>query len=357
MSYRIQKKRCMQGKKRQEFMICIILAVYNGERFLRECLESLRNQTISELQFILIDDGSTDSSGRICEEYAKNDSRFSVVHTENRGLCKARETGIGIAAERGAKYIGFVDCDDWLEPDMYQVLLTSAEEAGADIAECGYYTEYPDLTQTWLPGVSGANAGEALYDLLKGASHDYAWNKLWKTELFVGFRFPLDGPYADDMGVTWRIYTRVRTVTGVRKPLYHYRQVKTSIVHTNNTNLVNRWRVALDRYNGLWGQPKALMTDAQWNQVRKNQLRSCVFIAGKNMIYWLEYPKDQREKLHDKLQEMSRFVRKNIPLFGQDDWELPLRLCSFLLRYPNKISYLIAHGVNVLTSGQKKTMY
>ena len=338
-------------------MISIILAVYNGERFLRECLESLRNQTLNELRFILIDDGSTDSSGRICEEYAKNDPRFSVVHTENRGLCKARETGIAIAAEQGAKFIGFVDCDDWVEPDMYQVLLKAAEEADADVVECGYYTEYPDLTQTWLPGVSGANAGEALYDLLKGASHDYAWNKLWKTELFAGFRFPLDGPYADDMGVTWRIYSQAQCVTGVRKPLYHYRQVKTSIVHTNNMNLVNRWKVALDRYNGLENEPKALMNNAQWEQVRKNQLRSCVFIAGKNMLYWLDYPKDQREKHHDDLLEMSKFVRANVSAFGEKTWELPLRICTFLARYPNKISLLLARGVNVLTSGRKKAMY
>ena len=338
-------------------MISIILAVYNGERFLRKCLDSLQNQTDCDLRFILIDDGSTDRSGQICDEYAGCDPRFLVFHTENRGLCKAREYGISIAAAQGAKYIGFVDCDDWLEPDMYQVLLTAAEETDADVAECGYYTEYPDLTQTWLPGVSGANAGEALYDLLKGASHDYAWNKLWRTELLTGFRFPLDGPYADDMGVTWRIYTRVRSVTGVRKPLYHYRQVKTSIVHTNNTSLVNRWRVALDRYNGLSRQSKTLMTDAQWSQVMKNQLRSCVFIAGKNLLYWLDYPKDQRKEHHDKLLEMSRFVRENIPLFGQNGWELPLRLCSFLLRYPNKISLLLARGVNVLTSGRKKAMY
>ena len=77
-------------------MISIILAVYNGERFLRECLDSLRKQTGCDLQFILVDDGSTDGSGQICEEYAGSDSRFLVFHTENRGLCKAREYGIGM---------------------------------------------------------------------------------------------------------------------------------------------------------------------------------------------------------------------------------------------------------------------
>ena len=96
-------------------MVSIILAVYNGERFLRECLDSLRDQKDCELQFILVDDGSTDGSGRICEEYAGCDPRFLVFHTENRGLCKAREFGIRIAAEQGAKYIGFADSDDWAD--------------------------------------------------------------------------------------------------------------------------------------------------------------------------------------------------------------------------------------------------
>lgn len=338
-------------------MISIIVAVYNGERFLRECLDSLRYQTDCKLQFILIDDGSTDSSGRICDEYAGCDPRFIVFHTENRGLCKAREYGIGIAAEQGAKYIGFVDSDDWVEPDMYSVLLTAAETAEADVAECGYFREYSDLTESWLPEGSSTGAGEALYNLLKGAPHDFVWNKLWRTELLAGFRLPLDGAYADDMALSWRIYTRVRYVTGVRKQLYHYRQVKTSIAHVNNINLVNQWKVALDRYNGLWGQPKTLMTDLQWGQVRQNQLRNCVFIAGKNWLYWLDYPKNQRKKHHEDMMEMSRFIRANVPLFGKKEWELSLRLCTFLIRYPNTGSLLLARMVNALTSNRKKAMY
>ncbi len=338
-------------------MVSIILAVYNGERFLRECLDSLRDQKDCELQFILVDDGSTDGSGRICEEYAGCDPRFLVFHTENRGLCKAREFGIRIAAEQGAKYIGFADSDDWAEPDMYSVLLEAAEAEEADVAECGYYREYSDKTESWLPGSPATGAGEALFDLLKGAPHDYVWNKLWRTELLAGFRLPLDGAYADDMALTWRIYTRVRVITTVRKPLYHYRQVQSSIAHVNNINLVNRWKVALDRYNGLQGEPRVLMTDAQWGKVRKNQLRSCVFIAGKNWLHWLEYLKDQREKHHGDLLEMSRFVRETVPIFGETGWDLPLRICSFLTRYPNRISLLLARGLNLLTPGRKKMMY
>ena len=338
-------------------MISIILAVYNGERFLRECLESLRHQTADDLRFILVDDGSTDGSGRICEEYAGLDSRFLVFHTENRGLCRAREYGIGIAAEQGAEYVGFVDCDDWLEPDMYSSLLNAAEAANADVAECGYYREYPDQTEIWLPAESTVDAGEALYDLLKGGPHDFVWNKLWRTACLTGFRLPMDGAYADDIAFTWRIYSKVQSVCGVREPLYHYRQVKTSIAHAHNMNLVNKWRVVLDRYYGLQGEPKTLLTDVQWDQVRENQLRYCVFTAAKNWLYWLEYPKDQRKKCHEDLLEMSRFARENVPVFGKKDWEFPLRVCAFLMRYPNRISLLLACAVNALSPGRRKALY
>ena len=128
-------------------------------------------------------------------------------------------------------------------------------------------------------------------------------------------------------------------------------------MHTHNINLVNRWRAVLDRYNGLQEEAKDLMTEAQWEKVRENQLRNCVFIAGKNWLHWLGYPKEEREKHREDLREMSRFVQANLPVFGDPEWELPLRICSFLIRYPNKVSLLLARGLNLLTSGRKRALY
>lgn len=339
-------------------MISIVVAVYNGERFLSECLESLRQQTLHDLQFILVDDGSTDSSGRICDEYADCDQRFLAFHTENRGLCRAREYGIGIAAGNGAEYIGFADCDDWLEPDMYQVLLSSARKAGADVTECGYFREYRDRTETWIPGINHADTHEALYDLLKGGPHDFVWNKLWKTELLAGFRIPIDGAYADDISFTWRIYTRAHSFTGTAQPLYHYRQVSESIAHVHNMNLVNKWRVVLDRYQCLESEVKPFLSDIQWEQVRENQLRYCAFTAAKNWLWWLENPKDEREGHREVLTDMSRFVRSNVPPAGKKNWEGFLRVCAFLIRYPNRISLTIARTINrIRLTGKKPALY
>ena len=107
----------------------------------------------------------------------------------------------------------------------------------------------------------------------------------------------------------------------------------------------------------LENEPKALMTKTQWEQVRKWQLRYCVFTVEKNWMCWLEYPKEQREEHRRDLLEMSQFVKKNVPHFGEKTWELPLRICAFLVRYPNRVSLFLACGINVLTRGRKKVLY
>ena len=126
-------------------MISVIVPVYNVEPYLRKCLDSIVNQTYRDFEILIIDDGSTDGSGRICDEYAEKDSRIKVFHTENRGLSCARNLGL---AEAKGEWIGFVDSDDWIEPDMYEVLIRRAEETGADVVECSHYKELDGKTIT-----------------------------------------------------------------------------------------------------------------------------------------------------------------------------------------------------------------
>lgn len=112
-------------------MISIIVPVYNVEKYIKTCIESIINQTYKDLEIILVDDGSTDSSGEICDQYAKRDTRIDVIHKENEGLVNARKTGLAAAS---GEYIGFVDSDDWVEPDMYETLLEDCMENDADVA-------------------------------------------------------------------------------------------------------------------------------------------------------------------------------------------------------------------------------
>ena len=115
-------------------LISIIIPVYNVEKYLAKCLDSVLNQTYKNLEIILVDDGSKDNSGAICDEYAKRDNRIIVVHQKNSGVSKARNLGMSMAT---GDYIGFIDSDDTIEANMYEVLLKNAIESGAEISYCG----------------------------------------------------------------------------------------------------------------------------------------------------------------------------------------------------------------------------
>ncbi|MBO7334370.1 MAG: glycosyltransferase, partial [Lachnospiraceae bacterium] len=117
-------------------LISVIVPVFEVEKYLKECIESILNQTYTNLEIILVDDGSPDKCGEICEEYAKTDNRIIVIHHENKGLSSARNRGLDIAT---GDYIGFVDSDDKIAPDMFEILLNNLKQYDADISICGFY--------------------------------------------------------------------------------------------------------------------------------------------------------------------------------------------------------------------------
>lgn len=118
--------------------LSIIVPVYNVERYLAECLDSILNQTLTDFELILVNDGSTDSSGRICDEYVQKDDRIKVIHISNGGAANARNTGL---EQANGELIGFVDSDDWIEPDMFRSLCEKAESTSSDLVFCDYITE------------------------------------------------------------------------------------------------------------------------------------------------------------------------------------------------------------------------
>lgn len=119
-------------------MVSVIVPVYNVEKYLEQCVDSIRNQELKELEIILVDDGSKDHSSMICDEYAKKDSRIKVIHKANGGLMSAWKVGF---KEATGEYIGFVDSDDWIDPDMYRKLYDAVKVNRADIALCGWIRE------------------------------------------------------------------------------------------------------------------------------------------------------------------------------------------------------------------------
>ena len=121
--------------------ISVVVPVYNAERFLHKCVDSILSQSFSDLELILVDDGSPDNSGAICDDYARQDSRVKVIHQRNSGVSVARNRGI---QEASGDYIGFVDSDDWIDSEMYAVLYQTAKKEHTDIVMCDSMTVYDD---------------------------------------------------------------------------------------------------------------------------------------------------------------------------------------------------------------------
>lgn len=163
--------------------ISVITAVYNIGKYLGQCLDSMLAQTFHEWELIVIDDGSTDDSPAICDEYAARDSRIRVVHKANTGLSDSRNLGIGMAK---ADIIGFIDSDDWIEPDMFGTLYHTLIDSGADIAVCGIYKAYRNSSKVKLPchGIVTYTRDEALDIILEDRKiNSYVWNKLYRKEV------------------------------------------------------------------------------------------------------------------------------------------------------------------------------
>lgn len=173
-------------------MVSIIVPVYNAEKYLRKCIESIRSQTLEDIQIILVDDGSVDLSGEICDEYAKSDERIGVIHKPNRGLVSARKSGLQLAK---GDYIGFVDSDDWIEKDMFSDLYQLALGTGADIVAEGFMEDISGECREKRNQIKEGNYRKEeerafLYQNMLNCEdyfcmgiQPYLWNKLIRREL------------------------------------------------------------------------------------------------------------------------------------------------------------------------------
>ncbi|MCU6747790.1 MULTISPECIES: glycosyltransferase family 2 protein [Lachnospiraceae] len=207
--------------------ISVIVPVYKVEPYLHKCVDSILEQSFSDIQVILVDDGSPDSCGDICEEYAQKDTRVQVVHKENGGLSDARNAGI---AYTEGNYVIFLDSDDYIERDMLEYLYTNIKTADADMATCGIYEVYKDRieAQEETPGFV-CTGEEAFRCILQGHTiRGEIWNKLIKKECMEDLRFP-KGRLYEDIYYTVDLMQRIKKVAVGTKPKYYYLHREDSI--------------------------------------------------------------------------------------------------------------------------------
>lgn len=214
-------------------LISIIVPVYNVEKYLEKCINSIINQTYKNLNIILINDGSTDNSGKICDEFKSKDSRIKVIHKENGGLSDARNAGLKIA---NGEYIGFVDSDDYIAPDMFETLYNLTQKYDAEISIVSFYEIY----NTKTIGVRDSrqlqqmNKIEAIKELLLDSKiQSYAWNKLFKKNLFENLKFPTDKNF-EDIATTLLLFEKANKIVLFEDPKYYYLRRDDSIVGVRN---------------------------------------------------------------------------------------------------------------------------
>ena len=210
-------------------MISVIVPVYNVESFLERCVDSLINQTYQDLEIVLVNDGSTDSSGQLCDKLKEKDPRIVVVHKENGGLSSARNAGIAVAK---GDYFGFVDSDDYIEPDMYETMLNAILAHGKDIACCGREIDiFGQRTKNefTLPQQKVYSREEAIEAVLYLQEMDVsACDKLYARHIFDDISYPV-GKISEDAAIIFQILEKANGVVHVGKPFYHYIFRKNSI--------------------------------------------------------------------------------------------------------------------------------
>ena len=211
--------------------ISIIVPVYNVEKYLPQCLESIINQTYKDLEIILINDGSTDSCLQICDEYALRDNRIQVIHQQNGGLSEARNTGLKIAT---GDFIGFVDSDDLISVDFYEKLLAAAINSNAEIVECNYvkFSSEDDLrlvSNTCNIKNELFNTEKALESLMNQNLKQVVWNKIYRKEILSSLQFPT-GFINEDEFWTYKVIGNAKNVLKIADIVYFYRQQEKSIM-------------------------------------------------------------------------------------------------------------------------------
>ncbi len=216
-------------------LISIIIPVHNVENLIPVCLTSIINQTYLNLEIIVIDDGSTDSSYEICQQFAMKDSRIHLIHQENQGVSCARNAGLDIA---NGEYISFVDSDDYIHPQMIEILYQTLIENNADISMCNYTDVFEGNVPTVLElpkskEIENMSGYEGIGKLLHRYYVPYVvpWNKLYKRTLFSNIRFPVGLTHEDEY-VMQEIFLHAKKISYLKNPLYFYLQRNSSITHT-----------------------------------------------------------------------------------------------------------------------------
>ena len=280
-------------------IVSIIIPVYNVEKYIRQCLDSVISQTYHDLEIILVDDGSTDSSGSICDDYACIDERIKVYHTANHGLSAARNYGIDCAQ---GEYIAFLDSDDWFTRNAIQTFLTTAQETRADIVACRYYDEYVDKTAESSGLLESCIVeGDAVlaFLVLEPRISVAVWNKFYRVSLFETIRFP-EGRIFEDMATTWRVFSQCEKLVNIPDCLIHYRRRENSLSNIHSLqSLTDYWLAYKERFDAL-----SPLSAAYYQRT----LTDCITAISRTWRWFAGCSPAEKKQAESSLDEMQQFA-------------------------------------------------
>lgn len=327
-------------------MISVIVPVYNVEKYLRQCLDSVINQTYSDLEILIVDDGSTDSSGAICDEY--KDERFQVYHTENRGLSAARN----YALDRiHGDYIAFLDSDDWLEETAMEQFITIAETTSADIVACRFFQEYVGKTVKPIEIdsefiVEGSDIISTM--IIDHKMTEDVWNKFYKASLFESIRYP-EGRIFEDKATTYKLLQKATALAYTPSYLIHYRNRANSLSNIHSMkSLVDYWVVYRERYDVL-----SRISEPYYRVA----LSECIGAVSRMWRWYAGCTEEEKKEAQKYLDEMQRFVEVHRKEVLSGEYSRHAKAACYYAKYQSSLVFKLLHCMNTLYRIRNKHTY
>lgn len=314
----------------QKPLISVIVPIYKVEEFLNRCVDSLLAQTYENLEILLVDDGSPDNCGSICDEYARKDSRVQVIHKANGGLSSARNAGLEIA--RG-EYIAFLDSDDWIEPDAYETMMLFAQKHEVKLVCAGRYDVYGEEKVLGLcPEGEKVVSGEAFAGMIFrwDCCDSAAWDKLYHRSLWETARYPL-GKICEDVPVTYRLALKAGKVALCPKPFVNYYHrpgsITTAAVSDKNFHFAEH---TAEIYPFIRDNHPAVADHARYLRVKSLSHMMLLLDTSEEPVRW-KYA-DRYAELQKQLAQHTAFVVK-CPWFTKKEKVTDLLLILGAYRY------------------------
>ena len=266
-------------------LISIIVPVYNVESYIKRCIDSILKQTYKEIEIILVDDGSTDGSGKICRIYSEQYENVKVLTKPNGGLAEARNSGLAVAT---GKYVGFIDSDDWVEPNMYEQLINLIEQKNCKIAMCKMTIhngdkEIKDINLLKCNNVS-MNSLQVIDVLLEGKIEPSVCNKLFLRELFKDISFPI-GKISEDWFVIYKLLYEAQKIAYTFDTAYYYFVNQNSITRSGRYNIRTDAIQAFDEMGNYLGvkYPDHIFSKKVYDQYYQYYLVNCIKANCRNI--------------------------------------------------------------------------